>query len=68
MRSHIATIQIYEYRYEESAIKPTKFISFLKTTLSNIQSGPNFAQSSNLSLTESINVEDVIRFLCAFYI
>lgn len=68
MRSHIATTQIYEYRYEESAIKPTKFISFLKTTLSNIQSGPNFAQSSNLSLTESINVEDVIRFLCAFTI
>lgn len=66
MRSHIATIQKYEHRYEKSAIKPTKFISFLKTSLSNIQSGPKLAQSSHLSLTESINEENVIRFICAF--
>lgn len=66
MKSHIARIQKYEYRYEESARNPTQFISFLKTTWSNIQSGPNLAQSIHLSLTESINVEDVIRFLCAF--
>lgn len=66
MKSHIARIQKYENRYEESARKPTQFISFLKTTLSNIQSGPNLAQTIHLSLSESINVEDVIRFLCAF--
>lgn len=64
--SHIATIQRYEYKYEESAMKPTKFISFLKKNLSNIQFGLNFAQSSHLFLIESINVEDVKRFTCAF--
>lgn len=31
MKSHIARIQKYENRYEESARKPTQFISFLKT-------------------------------------
>lgn len=66
MRSHIATIQKYEHSYEESSIKPTQFISFLKTSLSNIQSGPKLAQSSHLSLTESLNEENVIRFICAF--
>lgn len=35
-------------------------------TLSIIQSGPNFAQSSHLALTESINEKDVILFLCEF--
>lgn len=46
--------------------RETQHNLFLKTTWSNIQSGPNLAQSIHLSLTESINVEDVIRFLCAF--
>lgn len=66
MGSHIATVQTYEYRYEKSWKKPTQFISFRKKTMANMQFGPNLAQSSHLFLAESINVEDVIRFLCAF--
>lgn len=68
MKSHIARLQKNEYRYEKSARKPTQFISFLKTTLSNIEPGPNLAQSSIPPLTESINDEDVIRLLCTLTI
>lgn len=66
MKSHIARVQKYEYIYEESANKPTLFISFFKTILSKIQSGPNLAQSSHFSLIESINEKDVIRFICTY--
>lgn len=66
VKSHIARVQKYEYIYEESANKPTLFISFFKTILSKIQSGPNLAQSSHFSLIESINEKDVIRFICTY--
>lgn len=64
MKSHIARLQKNEYRYEKSARKPTQLIS----SLSNIEPGPNLAQSSIPPLTESINDEDVIRLLCTLTI
>lgn len=65
MKSHIARIQKFEYNYKESAHKPIQFLRF-KMALSQIQSGPNLAQSSHCSLIESINEKDVIRFICTY--
>lgn len=65
MKNHIAKIQRYEQRYEESAIKPTKFISFIKTCLSKIDARLNLAQHSHLSFNESIDTKSVIQFLCS---
>lgn len=65
MKSHIARIQKFEYNYKESAHKPIQFLRF-KMALSQIQSGPNLAQSSHFSLIESINEKDVIRFICTY--
>lgn len=36
MEVHFARLQRYEHRYEKSAIKPTQFISFIKTSLSKL--------------------------------
>lgn len=49
MEVHIARLQRYEHRYEKSAIKPTQFISFIKTSLSKIDTRINLARFSHLS-------------------
>lgn len=55
MEVHIARLQRYEHRYEKSAIKPTQFISFMKTSLSKIDGRLNLARFSHLSWNESFN-------------
>ncbi|XP_052693008.1 uncharacterized protein LOC128171279 [Crassostrea angulata] len=61
MEIHIARIKRYERRYVESAKKPIRFISFIKTVLSKFEGRISLAQFKRLSLKESFNKKDVIQ-------
>uniref|UniRef100_K1RP47 Uncharacterized protein n=1 Tax=Magallana gigas TaxID=29159 RepID=K1RP47_MAGGI len=64
MIRHIATHQRYARLYEQSAIKPLTFL-LKKTALPKI---PLTLHTSQLSMTESLNKEDVIELLGAIQI
>lgn len=57
MKDHIIRIEKYEHRYENLAMKPTHFISYLKKT------SPSKIHGRFISLTGSINLKDVIQLL-----
>lgn len=60
MNIHLASIQIYEHIYEQSAISPVQFLSTIKTArLPRTQ----FPVHSQISITELISKEDVMKFL-----
>lgn len=61
MEVHIARLQRYEHRYEKSAIKPTQFISFIKTSLSKIDGRLNLARFSHFSWNESFNRNNLMQ-------
>eukprot|EP00105_Crassostrea_gigas_P004634 XP_011417905.1 PREDICTED: uncharacterized protein LOC105321336 [Crassostrea gigas] len=62
---HIASLQIYVYRYEQSTLSPYKFLSSIKTVISQIHLQ---LHTSQLSMTESLNKEDVMESLSAIQI
>ncbi|XP_052683813.1 uncharacterized protein LOC128164106 [Crassostrea angulata] len=64
MIRHIASHQRYTRLYEQSAIKPLTFL-LKKTALPKI---PLTLHTSQLSMTESLNKEDVIELLSAIQI
>ncbi|XP_062591225.1 uncharacterized protein LOC134252737 [Saccostrea cucullata] len=66
----LASIQIYEHRYEQSANRMVKFLFFLKTTfVPKIKEDLFITKTALLSLTMNINIikninkEDVIKLL-----
>lgn len=61
MEVHIARLQRYEHRYEKSAIKPTQFISFIKTSFSKIDGRLNLARFSHFSWNESFNRNNLMQ-------
>nr|XP_034309930.1 uncharacterized protein LOC117683900 [Crassostrea gigas] len=65
MIKYIASLQIYVHRYEQSAIIPLQFLSFIKKALPQIQFTHHTCQ---LSITESFNKEDVMESLVAIQI
>nr|XP_034332754.1 uncharacterized protein LOC117691245 [Crassostrea gigas] len=62
MQRHIVSLQRYVHRYVQSAIRPLKFLSSIKTPLSQINLTLHTSQSS---MTESIHKEGVIETLGA---
>lgn len=58
---HIAIIKRYEYIYEQSAIRPVQFIT--KKTIFSQFSPHLIVHSTQLSMTESLNKEDVLDSL-----
>ncbi|XP_062611075.1 uncharacterized protein LOC134272913 [Saccostrea cucullata] len=61
---HIASIEIYEHRYEKSIKTAVKFLVFLKKALvPKIKDTLNLTQHALLYLTEEIITDDVVEFL-----
>eukprot|EP00105_Crassostrea_gigas_P006072 XP_011419872.2 PREDICTED: uncharacterized protein LOC105322715 [Crassostrea gigas] len=67
MSRHIVSLQEYEFRYvqPEFTFTALQFLSFIKTALSQIHLT---LHTSQLSMTESLNKEDVMESLCAIQI
>uniref|UniRef100_K1QSC7 Tripartite motif-containing protein 2 n=1 Tax=Magallana gigas TaxID=29159 RepID=K1QSC7_MAGGI len=66
MIEHIVGLQRYVYRYEQRrVIRPLQFLSSIKTALTQIH--PTL-HTSQLSMTESLNKEDVMELLSAILI
>lgn len=64
MIRHIANVQIYENRFEQSANIPVpSFLLLMKVLLPKVQKIPIFAQDSQLCLNDSINKEVVVDLL-----
>lgn len=49
IKIHITKLQKYKHQYKKSTIKPTQFISFIKTNLSKINKKLNLTQFNHLS-------------------
>eukprot|EP00105_Crassostrea_gigas_P031928 XP_011454771.2 PREDICTED: uncharacterized protein LOC105347399 [Crassostrea gigas] len=65
MNRHIVSLERYENIYEQSAFSALKFLSSIKTALCQIYLK---LHSSQLSITESLNKEDVMESLSAIQI
>nr|XP_034318682.1 uncharacterized protein LOC105324463 isoform X2 [Crassostrea gigas] len=65
MNRHIVSLERYEHIYEQSAFSALKFLSSIKTALCQIHLK---LHSSQLSITESLNKEDVMELLSAIQI
>lgn len=62
---NISRIQNFEHCYEKFAYRPVMFLRFIKTTsLPKVQDTPHFTPHSMLSMTQEIDVEDLIKLLC----
>lgn len=65
MNQFIARIQMCEYRFEQSAGKRVQFLRFIKKAhLPQIQDTPLFSGHCHLSLTQEVNIKDLIELLC----
>eukprot|EP00105_Crassostrea_gigas_P007551 XP_011421835.1 PREDICTED: uncharacterized protein LOC105324463 [Crassostrea gigas] len=65
MNRHIVSLERYEHIYEQSAFSVLKFLSSIKKALCQIHLK---LHSSQLSITESLNKEDVMELLSAIQI
>ena len=62
MKRNNARIQKYEHRYEKSANRPVQFLRYIKTVcLPQTQDTPHLSQHCLLSLTQKINMGDMIK-------
>lgn len=59
----IARIQNYEYRHEQSAYRPVQFCRFIKTVHFPQIQEKNRTQHCLLSVTQEINMEDLIKIM-----
>ena len=59
----IARIQNYEYRHEQSAYRPVQFCRFIKTVHFPQIQEKNLTQHCLLSVTQEINMEDLIKIM-----
>ncbi|XP_078330897.1 uncharacterized protein LOC144624798 [Crassostrea virginica] len=64
LKRNIAKNLKYEHRYEKSVNKPVQFLRFIKTVhLPQIQDTPRLSQHCLLSLTQKINMGDMLKLL-----
>ena len=64
LKEHITKIRRYEELYEQSANRPVRFLRFLKKVCTpSMQDTPYLTQHCLLSMTQEINLEDLIKFL-----
>ena len=66
---NIARIQRYEERLEQFAYRPVQFLRFIKTVrLPQILDTPRLTQHYLLTLTQKINIKDLVKYFSAIQI
>lgn len=62
IKRHVCNVQKYEYIQEKKVNKPVQFLRFIKrTSLPKIQDTPRLSQGCLLSLTQGINMKELIN-------